>query len=1041
MNKQKLISEIAHENKLSQKMVQSVINTLLEIITESIQNDESVTLQGFGSFISRKKDARTYQTPNGKTTTIPAHRTPAFRFSKSISDEVRKVTQESLAHSRFLQKCSNNFEKYPLIGIADFSEKEYSESIDLISLFCQRDVLRDLRRIDKKYEQLFFATLVEIAKRWKDNDSETDDDDDSAFWPYVYKVLTGDDMPNQILYNRITEQISSMAKRKMFYVANNKKKYYATILMHALSPKSSLNAFFDLCYNIFKKDLGFAYTKEDTWISQLVADELSIVLGKKNYRKDKKVSIGSSAYSIKIGLKCFATQKQLSTHFLKFIENIFLRINALYYGEPFKLSTRIDKCISEWWSAKIFSEAEKSTSSHERKARIATVSKQNISLKYLRDEDKVFLCIPAIRIDEENAKIIIRIFVAGKIAKEERIFTKKGELIITSKPKEYDLNHLLQGCSKPDIDIRAEISINDELVFDSGSSPQNSLKRDFILFEDDREILSQFNKPSNYLVYSYDIDELTNCPKEITQVSKNLYNIYPESGEMLSGVHKQVVFIEKSQMANSSDSICLLGAYDGISWISSKEKHFQIFKESIKLLVPNKINLRGLEIRTCQLRIKFSELEHQVLNDNTKVIDLLQANIVNVSEPTDISIYSFEKENIILEASILLLSELKIKFNKSFYYDDVEKKVTISNGNDSQSISWENSDKEILIPFNQGSLMIKIPYLQWKIGNGNWHNEHLSKIQWYKDFINDGDLLTFNMPEIINNLEVRLKSHEEKTTIRKTRNSTFELGRAIYAQKAETTIPVYFIFTDQYGNKSRFDLFNVSKQEHFTSSPIIFQNGSVFWNVENTFVGGKDSKLFLIAKQNNDKQVRKEMSLNNCEITGMEDGAYKIIVKLKDTNIFLSNKYTEIYNGELLVGEAAKYKFQGKNIILAFGVFHNGSKRRIGNKCRYIVKDLHLIDDNSSNYYYGTLCLEKQNGEIVQLDNMINEKGGRDTINPVRIELRDEQSCWLVGGWEGDSDFLGGLFYDFANKSICNIQADNDFYKEIYIYKFQIRDV
>ncbi len=43
---------------------------------------------------------------------------------------------------------------------------------------------------------------------------------------------------------------------------------------------------------------------------------------------------------------------------------------------------------------------------------------------------------------------------------------------------------------------------------------------------------------------------------------------------------------------------------------------------------------------------------------------------------------------------------------------------------------------------------------------------------------------------------------------------------------------------------------------------------------------------------------------------------------------------------------------------------------------------------------------------------MENEKGTYDKINPVRIELRDNSTFWLVAGWEGGNDFIGNLFCD-----------------------------
>lgn len=70
-------------------------------------------------------------------------------------------------------------------------------------------------------------------------------------------------------------------------------------------PKKSVFSFYDLCYNIFKKDLDYGYTKDDEWICKVVAAQIRRVVSG-GYCENKEVSIGSSVYSIKTGLKSFS---------------------------------------------------------------------------------------------------------------------------------------------------------------------------------------------------------------------------------------------------------------------------------------------------------------------------------------------------------------------------------------------------------------------------------------------------------------------------------------------------------------------------------------------------------------------------------------------------------------------------------------------------------------------------------------------------------------------------------------------------------------
>ena len=68
---------------------------------------------------------------------------------------------------------------------------------------------------------------------------------------------------------------------------------------------------------------------------------------------------------------------------------------------------------------------------------------------------------------------------------------------------------------------------------------------------------------------------------------------------------------------------------------------------------------------------------------------------------------------------------------------------------------------------------------------------------------------------------------------------------------------------------------------------------------------------------------------------------------------------------------------------------------------------------------------------------MKNENNEYVKINPVRIELKDSNTLWLVAGWQGGSDFIGELFCDLRRKGICNIAKEDMSYSEINLYKFE----
>lgn len=164
------------------------------------------------------------------------------------------------------QKVENAILDNRLIGNVSFSDDEYEALLEYtrdLSLPYSRGIGSYLRGDDK----IIFVTLVEIAKRWKKIDD--DENDESGFWEFVFKTVIGTDGHDAKLYKAYTELIHSLGYHKKILIANTAKKYWATLMMHAFSPIKSIYAFFDLGYNIYKRDLDFNYTDSDKSVCNL----------------------------------------------------------------------------------------------------------------------------------------------------------------------------------------------------------------------------------------------------------------------------------------------------------------------------------------------------------------------------------------------------------------------------------------------------------------------------------------------------------------------------------------------------------------------------------------------------------------------------------------------------------------------------------------------------------------------------------------------------------------------------------------------------
>lgn len=86
MIKSELVKRIADQNPhLYHRDVETVVNTILESITEALARGDRVELRGFGAFSTKQRRERIGRNPrNGDKVPVKAKRVPAFRTGKEL---------------------------------------------------------------------------------------------------------------------------------------------------------------------------------------------------------------------------------------------------------------------------------------------------------------------------------------------------------------------------------------------------------------------------------------------------------------------------------------------------------------------------------------------------------------------------------------------------------------------------------------------------------------------------------------------------------------------------------------------------------------------------------------------------------------------------------------------------------------------------------------------------------------------------------------------------------------------------------------------
>jgi DNA-binding protein HU-beta len=90
MTKKQFVSELAKKTGMTKVMTKMAVDSMIELITETLEKGENVTFVGFGSFKVVQRAARRGKDPRTQEDIeIPARKVPVFKAGKNLKEAVR----------------------------------------------------------------------------------------------------------------------------------------------------------------------------------------------------------------------------------------------------------------------------------------------------------------------------------------------------------------------------------------------------------------------------------------------------------------------------------------------------------------------------------------------------------------------------------------------------------------------------------------------------------------------------------------------------------------------------------------------------------------------------------------------------------------------------------------------------------------------------------------------------------------------------------------------------------------------------------------
>ena len=91
LTKARIIENLFANNLFTKGESAQIVETLFELVKQSLQDGDDVIISGFGRFAVKEKHRRRGRNPQtGKQMTLPARRVVTFRLSSTLRNEINR---------------------------------------------------------------------------------------------------------------------------------------------------------------------------------------------------------------------------------------------------------------------------------------------------------------------------------------------------------------------------------------------------------------------------------------------------------------------------------------------------------------------------------------------------------------------------------------------------------------------------------------------------------------------------------------------------------------------------------------------------------------------------------------------------------------------------------------------------------------------------------------------------------------------------------------------------------------------------------------
>ena len=372
------------------------------------------------------------------------------------------------------------FRKYPLAGEYMLTEEE-SQSVYQAASQVVRKVLSKKRLTMWDEWVLVFGT-VQLLRGWSPDTTETEGQ--GTFWNYIFLQFGFNQQKSPKagvrLYAAFRKAIQNtlVRFRRFFAPEETTQRYYTSLLLHAMAPKQSIEAFFNVLFDFYVKNLDFQYVAEDISYKTFTKG----MRARWNPQRAEDSALRLRGDTIFSGLRVLFQERP--GYMAVLCDELVKKMDALVRGREAELDLKRnywDALLSEWYRKK--SATERMRAQGERRVHVSEYvagSPERISVNYGMLNGKVGLVFPKIRLSQvEESRPVACVYQEDRCVFEDELSVMGNDLSLTTRFRFVSLESTTYDFSK-EPHLRVEIVYGGEGLYQSGKK----LWRDYLLMDD-----------------------------------------------------------------------------------------------------------------------------------------------------------------------------------------------------------------------------------------------------------------------------------------------------------------------------------------------------------------------------------------------------------------------------------------------------------------------------------------------------------------------------------------------------------------------------